>query len=95
MSIDKSTLEHVAKLAMLDSDSSANEATVADMQRILELVEQLQGVDTQSAQPLFHPLELSQTLREDAITEDNSERVFLKLAQKTQDGLYLVPKVID
>lgn len=95
MSIDKSTLEHVAKLAMLDSESSTNETTVADMQRILELVEQLQRVDTQTAQPLFHPLELSQTLREDVVTEDNRERIFLKLAQNTQGGLYLVPKVID
>lgn len=95
MSVDKSILEHVAKLAMLDVESAGSDKTVAEMTRIIELVEQLKSANTDSVEPLFHPLNLIQTLRDDVVTEDNRERPFLHLSENTQDGHYLVPKVID
>ena len=95
MSVDKSILEHVAKLAMRDVETSTTDNLVADMSRIIDLVEQLKTVDTESAEPLFHPLSLTQSLREDEVSEDSRDRPFLHLAEKTQDGHYLVPKVID
>ena len=68
---------------------------MTNLSDILQLVEQMNSVDTEGVVPMSHPLEVNQRLREDKVTETNQRDEFQKTAPATQDGLYLVPKVIE
>jgi len=61
----------------------------------LRFVEQLNGVDTTGVEPLAHPLEATQRLRPDVVTEGNNREHFQQVAPETESGLYLVPQVIE
>ncbi len=62
---------------------------------ILAFVEQLNSVDTTGVEPLAHPLDATQRLRADEVTETNNREHFQKVAPETESGLYLVPQVIE
>ena len=55
----------------------------------------MQSVNTDGVEPLSNPLEMTQRLREDVVTEGNHREEFLANAPQTEAGLFLVPKVID
>ena len=55
----------------------------------------MQAVDTDGVEPLAHPLEATQRLRADAVTEENRREAYQAIAPAVEDGLYLVPKVIE
>ena len=59
------------------------------------LIDQMQAVDTTGIEPLAHPLEASQRLRADVVTETNHREAYQSIAPAVEDGLYLVPKVIE
>ncbi len=85
-------IAHLARLAISEADLSAY---TQDMGNILELVSQLQAVDTQQIDPMAHPLDATQRLRQDIIGEKNLRDFLLQNAPATENGLYLVPKVIE
>ena len=62
---------------------------------ILELVDQMQAVDTSDIEPMANPLDATQLLRADEVTEGNRRDAFQAIAPAVENGLYLVPKVID
>ncbi|MDL2424813.1 Asp-tRNA(Asn)/Glu-tRNA(Gln) amidotransferase subunit GatC, partial [Pseudomonas sp. BAgro211] len=62
---------------------------------ILGLIDAMQAVDTHGVEPLAHPLEATQRLRADAVTEENRREAYQAIAPAVEDGLYLVPKVIE
>lgn len=95
MALDKSEVEKIAQLAKLhiseaDADEVANRIT-----EILALIDQMQSVDTDSVEPMAHPLDVVQRLRADTVTETDRRDELQTLAPAAQDGLYLVPKVIE
>jgi len=95
MAFDKSEVEKIAHLARLHiSDSEADEVT-ARIGDILSLIDQMQSVNTDAVEPLAHPLDVVQRLREDEITEKDQREELQTLAPNSQDGLYLVPKVLE
>lgn len=95
MAFDKSEVEKIAHLARLHiSDSEADEVTTRIID-ILTLIDQMQSVDTESVEPLAHPLDMVQRLRPDEITETNQREGLQTLSSNTQDGLYLVPRVLE
>ncbi len=95
MALDPKAVSEVARLARLRVDASDTTALTTRLNSILDMVDQLQQADVADIQPLAHPLEISQPLREDKVTEtDISERV-LALAPATEAGCYLVPRVIE
>jgi aspartyl-tRNA(Asn)/glutamyl-tRNA(Gln) amidotransferase subunit C len=95
MAFDKSEVEKIAHLARLHiSDLEADEVT-ARIGDILHLIDQMQSVDTDAVEPLAHPLDVVQRLRKDEITEKNRRQELQTLAPSSQDGLYLVPKVLE
>ena len=95
MAFDKSEVEKIAHLARLHiSDSEADEVT-ARIGDILGLIDQMQSVDTDGVEPLAHPLDVVQRLREDVITEKDQRQDLQTLAPNSQDGLYMVPKVLE
>ncbi|HLD08703.1 MAG TPA: Asp-tRNA(Asn)/Glu-tRNA(Gln) amidotransferase subunit GatC, partial [Methylophilaceae bacterium] len=62
---------------------------------ILGLIEQMQAVDTTGITPMSHSQDLTQRLREDVVTETNQRELFQSVAPAVENGLYLVPKVIE
>lgn len=93
--MNPSDVEKLANLARLEISKD----TIADVSQsvsdILKLVDQLQAANTDGVAPMAHPLDAVQVLRTDDVTETNARDAFQAIAPATEDGLYLVPKVID
>ena len=95
MAFDKTVLEQVAQLSRLYLSDSEKDEVAGRITDILVLIDKMQSVNTDSVTPLAHPLDMTQRLREDQITESNRRDELQQLAPKIEDGLYLVPKVIE
>ncbi|WP_196157357.1 Asp-tRNA(Asn)/Glu-tRNA(Gln) amidotransferase subunit GatC [Reinekea sp. G2M2-21] len=95
MSLDRSQVETVARLARLKVDESEMADYLSSLSSILDLVDQLQAVDTTDVEPLANPLDASQRLRADVVTEENNREALQANAPLAEKGLFLVPKVIE
>lgn len=95
MSLDRSDVEKIAHLARMALDEEQIASYATDLSNILDLVEQLEAVDTADVAPMSHPLHMAQRLRVDAVTEENHRDEYQAIAPKVEAGLYLVPKVIE
>ena len=99
MSLTLSDVKRIANLAQLEMDEAHAETALAELNGIFALAEQMQAVDTTGVAPLSQPLAsimaLPLRLRDDVVTEENRREDYQKPAPKAQDGLYLVPKVIE
>jgi len=95
VSISREDIEKVAMLARIKVDDEQVSALEKDLGNILDLVDQLGTADTDSVEPMAHPLDAVQKLRADEVTETNQREAFQAIAPATEDGLYLVPRVIE
>ena len=95
MALDKSDVENIAHLARLAIDEADIPDYANNLSNILDLVAQMDSVDTSDVVPMAHPLEAAQRLREDVVTESNQREHFQEHAPAVEDGLFLVPKVIE
>ncbi|MGM0451054.1 Asp-tRNA(Asn)/Glu-tRNA(Gln) amidotransferase GatCAB subunit C [Halovibrio salipaludis] len=95
MSISRDKIEQVAWLARIQLEDSEKEALEGKLSDILGMVDQLQAADTDGITPMAHPLDATQRLRPDEVTETNKRERFQAVAPETQDGLYLVPRVVE
>lgn len=95
MSISEAEVRKVAHLARLAMPDENIAAYTQNLSNILELVAQMSAVDTDGVTPMAHPLDMIQRLREDVVTETNQRDYYQNIAPETQNGLYLVPKVIE
>jgi aspartyl-tRNA(Asn)/glutamyl-tRNA(Gln) amidotransferase subunit C len=95
MSLDTDDIKAIARLARLKIDDADVPLYATNLSSILDLVEQMNSVNTEGVMPMSHPLDVNQRLREDIVTENNQRDEFQKVAPATQDGLYLVPRVIE
>ncbi len=95
VSLDKEQVQQIAVLARLRLDEDELAETVDKLSRIVDFVDQLAQADTTDVVPMAHPLDVAQRLRPDAVTETDDRDHFQENAPSTQDGLYLVPKVIE
>jgi len=95
LKVTRDVVRKIAELAQLQIRESEIERVIEKMNQVLELVEEMQAVDTNGIEPMAHPLDATQTLRADKITETNQRDQFQELAPETQDGLYLVPRVVE
>ena len=93
MAFDKSEVEKVAQLARLHVSEAEAIEVASRITDILALIDQMQSIDTDGVEPLAHPLDVTQPLREDKVTEENRRDELQTLAPATEDGLYLVPRV--
>ena len=89
---DINKIAHLARLGLSDEEKSRY---TDSLNNILGLIDDLQAVNTQGIQPLAHAVDVTQPLRPDVITESNQRDNYQKIAPAVQDGLYLVPKVIE
>jgi aspartyl-tRNA(Asn)/glutamyl-tRNA(Gln) amidotransferase subunit C len=95
MSLDKEAVGKIAHLARLGVDTAEYETYARNLSDILSFVEQLNAVDTTGVEPMAHPMDASQRLRPDQVTESDQRDRFQRIAPKVEAGLYLVPKVIE
>jgi len=95
MSLDRSDVDKIAHLARLAIAEEEKDRYAADLSNILSLVEQMNAVDTEGVSPMAHPLRMVQRLRSDEPTEPNQRELFQQIAPATEDGLYLVPRVVE
>jgi aspartyl-tRNA(Asn)/glutamyl-tRNA(Gln) amidotransferase subunit C len=96
-------LAHLARVAIQQDESAA---VIERLNRVLGLIDQMRAVDTMGIEPMAHPLDnvlpAGQRLRPDAVTETDQRDLYQAVAPagpdgnpQVQDGLYLVPKVIE
>lgn len=95
MALDNSDIKRIAHLARIDISDSEADKTLTKLSGILTLIEQMQAVDTTGITPMSHSQDVVQRLRGDVVTATNQREVFQANAPAVEDGLYLVPKVIE
>ncbi len=95
MSVSPADIEKVAKLARLRVDADDLPELTTRLSNILAMVDKLQAVDTAGVEPMSNPFDATQRLRPDAVTERDQRDALLAIAPKTEQGLFLVPKVIE
>lgn len=95
MSLSLDDVKRMAHLARIEISADEASQTLVKLNDIFGLIEQMQAVDTAGIAPMAHPQSLNQRLRADAVTEENQRAALQKPAPAVQDGLFLVPKVIE
>ena len=95
MPLQRTDVEKIAYLARLELQETAIPTITRALNAILALANQMQSVDTAHIKPLAHPLEGKQRLRPDQAEPSASREAYQTIAPATENGLYLVPKVID
>lgn len=95
MSIGQDEIEKIAQLARIRiADEEIGQVTQR-ITEILRMVDQLQAADTHGVEPMANPLDAIQRLRPDEVTEGNRRDAFQSIAPAVENGLYLVPRVIE
>jgi aspartyl-tRNA(Asn)/glutamyl-tRNA(Gln) amidotransferase subunit C len=95
MSLTSEEVKKIAYLARLSINDDDIEHYARELSGILDLVEQMNAVNTEDVKPMAHPQDASQRMREDVVTETNQREKYQKVAPVTEAGLFLVPKVIE
>ena len=99
MSLSPEDIRRLAQLARIDLTAIDAERTRSQLNDIFGLVEQLQAVDTAGIEPLSHPLEtvqeMSLRLRDDLVTDADQREANMANAPQQENGLFLVPRVIE
>ncbi|MDP3816100.1 Asp-tRNA(Asn)/Glu-tRNA(Gln) amidotransferase subunit GatC [Pseudomonas sp.] len=95
MALERCEVEKIAHLARLGLNEADIPSTTETLNNILGLIDQMQAVNTDGIEPLAHPLEATQRLRSDVVTEVNQREAYQAIAPAVENGLYLVPKVIE
>jgi aspartyl-tRNA(Asn)/glutamyl-tRNA(Gln) amidotransferase subunit C len=95
MPLNNDEVKKIAHLARLNLSQQDVETFTSQLSNILQLIAEMSQQDTTNIEPMAHPLELGQRLREDKVTEVDEHKKFQKIAPQVDAGLYLVPKVID
>ncbi len=95
MSITPEEVRKIAHLARLQINDDEVDQYAVELSNIISFVEKMNTADTQDIEPMAHPLDIIQRLREDKVTETNQREKFQTIAPRAEKGLYLVPKVIE
>lgn len=95
MAIEQDEIEKIAALARIRIEPAQIGQVTQRITEILHMVDQLQAVDTSDVEPMANPLDAIQVLRADEVTEANRREAFQAIAPAVENGLYLVPKVIE
>lgn len=95
MALTPDKISSLAHLARLGIEPDALSPLADDLTNVLDLVKQLQAIDTDGVEPMAHPASASLWLREDEVTELDQRDTLQAPAPSTQDGYFLVPRVIE
>ena len=95
MALDLDQVRRIAHLARIEVTDEEAQRTLDQLSDIFAMIEKMRAVDTSGIEPMAHPLGGHQRLREDIVTESDQSAANLANAPEQQDGLILVPKVIE
>jgi aspartyl-tRNA(Asn)/glutamyl-tRNA(Gln) amidotransferase subunit C len=99
MALTPQDVNRIADLARLELSGAEQAAMLTQLNGFFSIVEQMSAVDTSGVEPLYTPLsavtDVSLRLREDMVTEANQRELNQRSAPLVEDGLFLVPKVIE
>jgi len=95
MSLNIADVEKVARLARLAMSEQEIQAAQTQLSNIFGLIAEMQAVDTTGIEPMSHSQDLTQRLRADTVTATNQREAFQAIAPQVENGLYLVPQVIE
>lgn len=95
MNIDDKTIAHIAKLSRLQFNDDEKAAIKGDLERILDLVEKLNDLDTEGVEPLIHMTQSQNVLRDDVVKEEITKEEVLQNAPRKDSDYFKVPKVIS
>ena len=95
MKISEDTLKNISQLSKLNIADSMKEKISKELESILLMVDKMNEVDTEQVEPMSHPLDEAQNLREDIISKDIDRDEYIKNSPHSEDGYYLSPKVIE
>ncbi|MFA7665974.1 MAG: Asp-tRNA(Asn)/Glu-tRNA(Gln) amidotransferase subunit GatC [Burkholderiaceae bacterium] len=95
MPLTSSDVQRLATLARIDLDSDEEARMLGQLNRIFDLIERLQAVDTTGVEPMTHAADLALRLRDDQVTEPDRRAEHQAVAPAVEQGLYLVPRVVE
>ena len=99
MSLSDDQVRRLAHLARIGIRPEESAAAIDRLNRVLGLIDELKAVDTAGIEPMAHPLDAllpeGQRLRPDEVSEADRKELYQSVAPAVQDGLYLVPKVLE
>ncbi|MDB3966668.1 Asp-tRNA(Asn)/Glu-tRNA(Gln) amidotransferase subunit GatC [Porticoccaceae bacterium] len=95
MNIERQEIEKLATLARIAIDESTIAEVTERLDSVLGLVDQLQAAETSGVEAVSHPMQGTQRLRDDEVSEINQREALQAIAPDTEEGLFLVPKVIE
>ena len=99
MSLSPQDIARIANLARLELSSSESARLLTQTNEFFAIVEKMRAVDTTGIEPLAHPLDTIQTmslrLRDDVASEPNNREASQRTAPAVENGLFLVPRVIE
>jgi len=95
VSLSKEQVQQIALLARLSLDEKDIDDVVEKLSSIVDFVDQLQAAPTDDVVPMAHPMDMTQRLRADAVTESNDRDKIQENAPSVENGLYIVPKVLE
>ena len=95
MSLTAKEIEYIAHLARLEVGEKEVPAYADKLSKIIDFIDELGAAKTDDLLPMAHPLDMSQRLRADEVTEPNHRDEYQKNAPSTSQGLYVVPRVVE
>ena len=95
MSINRKELEEIAALAQLNIPEHQVSHITESLNQVMAMIEHINEADTQQVNPMAHPNDAWQLVRQDKVTDSSHKKELLKLAAHADEDHYLVPKVIE
>jgi len=95
MALTRDDVKRAARLARIAIDESEANQVLEQLGRIFGMIEEMRAVDVSGVEPMAHAQDVVLRLRPDEVTEPDQRELFASVAPRVQDGLYLVPKVIE
>lgn len=95
MSLTNDDVRRIARLARLAVSDSEIAHTRDQLDAVFGLIEKLSAVDTNGVEPMTHAQDMALRLRPDEVAEPDRRADYQRVAPSVEQGLYLVPKVIE
>ena len=95
MSLGEADIRRLARLARIGLDAGTMRDVQAKLEAILGLIDELKAIDTTGVEPMAHAQDIALPLRDDVVTAHDEHVAFQRVAPAAENGLYLVPKVIE
>jgi aspartyl-tRNA(Asn)/glutamyl-tRNA(Gln) amidotransferase subunit C len=95
MALTLADVHRIAHLARIEIDAAAADEVHRKLEAIFAMINELQAVDTTGIVPMAHAQDVMLPLREDAVTAHDQRALYQSVAPAVEDGLYLVPRVVE